>query len=195
MSKTYEKAPEEVTAALGEMMRRHHPELAREGVTIDVLMVSDIDEESGENVPTLKVGGYHAAATIKVVPLPQRALGHGDALLTIDAYTWDGLGAAERRALLDHELQHVELQCDDGGAVKRDDMKRPKLRLRLHDWNLQGFDIIAQRHGARALEVQAIRACQDRRTGQMRWEFDLDGENVASAVGRASAGETRPTAH
>ncbi len=172
MTKTFEKADNETKRLLVEMMRRFHPEITDAGVTIDVLFANNFDEDANENLPALKLHGYGAAAIIKIVPLQQRALGHGDALLTIDGYSWGRFNAPERLALLDHELEHIELVLGDGGEVKLDDMKRPRIRLKLHDWNLQGFDAIAKRHGEDALEVQAVRACRDK-SGQMRWDFTL----------------------
>ena len=42
-------------------------------------------------------------------------------------------------------------------VVKRDDLDRPKLRLRPHDWEIGGFGLIVSRHGANSLELQACR--------------------------------------
>jgi hypothetical protein len=76
-----------------------------------------------------------------------------DAEILIDMEQWEKLTDNQRLALLDHEITHLEVQVDDVGLVKTDDQGRPKLKLKLHDWQLGGFRSIAQRYGADAIEV------------------------------------------
>jgi hypothetical protein len=170
MAKTFEKAPSEVVKLVRDVMLMHHEPLAEAGVTFDVLMASDIDED-GENHQALKHHGYPAAAVIKIVSLADRALDNADVRLTIDAATWDSANSAQRRALIDHELMHLVVVLNDMKKPKLDDQNRPKLKMRLHDWQLGGFKDIAKRHGANAFEVQAVRACRDE-AGQFFWDFD-----------------------
>lgn len=167
--KTYEKADRATRSLVDEVMALHHPKLADASVTVDVLMVSDIDEESGEVHQALKAHGYPAAATIAIVPLNRRALGQADALMTIDVASWQSLSGAEQQALIDHELTHLTLVLGEDGAPKRDDLKRPKLKMRLHDWQLGGFVDVAMRHGESALEVKAARSCNNK--GQYYWDW------------------------
>ena len=183
------KAARDVVMLLVDVLHEHHPVLAACEVRVDALMADARTEKDAEK-RALKHGGYPAAATIAIVPLKRRALGQGDALLTIDAAVWDGLAPDEQRALIDHELTHLEVARDgaasaDGsrvvgvdpdtgemlGAPKADDLGRPVLRLRLHDWQFGGFTEIARRYRTSALEVQAVRACRDGR-GQYFWDFD-----------------------
>lgn len=193
MATTYEKAGAEVLELLDGAMRRWHPELAACGVTFDVLMASEIDEESGEVHPTLKLHGYPAAATVKLVPLAQRALKQADLLMTIDAATWSSLGNAERLAVIDHELEHVQVLADPRGFVtwnddegkavgspKRDDCGRPKLKMKLHDFEIGGFVAIAKRHRKRALEVQAVERLVDG-NGQFFWDWSTETRLAAAA--------------
>lgn len=177
MPKTYTKAESSIHSLIASCVDRWHPVLKACEVTFDALLESDIDDESGEERPSLKLHGYPCAAVVKVTSLKQRALGQADVLITIDAATWDRLSIDECEAVIDHELEHVGVLADQKGGhwltmemlnhpelparPKSDDLGRPRLKLRLHDWQLGGFAIVAKRHGQCALEVQEIRAAFD----------------------------------
>lgn len=184
MGTTYEKAPQEIVKLVRSVMQEHHAALAYCEVRVDVLMADGGEDKNGIKKPVLKLHGYPCAATVKIVSLKQRALGQGDALITIDQATWDGLDATERKGVIDHELLHLEVAAEGGGVVqvdpdtgaivgapKYDDHERPRLKTKLHDWQLGGFRQIAQRYGEKALEVQCVRQCQDSTTGQYFWDF------------------------
>lgn len=191
MSKTYERADKGTVLRLKEVMQRHRRDLVGSDVRIDVLFVAEHDDKSGEVFPALKNRGYPAAATIKILSLKERTLGLGDALMTIDTHAWKRMGESERDALLDHELEHLQVRADPGGfvsadgasavAAKLDDLRRPLLKLRLHDWQLGGFRSIANRHGESAPEVKAVRACRE--NGQYFWDWDL-GERLRVVGGK-----------
>lgn len=185
MPKTYERAGAAVCNTMQAVLDEHHLDLRRNRVRVDVLFVSDIDEDSGEVTPCLEEHGYPAAACVKVNAPPLRALGLGDALITIDAAVWAGLGTADRAALLDHELMHLEIKTKDGEVVT-DDQGRPALKLRKHDWQLGGFVDIAARHGSCALEVQAVRKCRGP-GGQYFWDFADEPARVRVDAGVAEA--------
>jgi len=187
MGKTYELAEDdsEVQIGLAEVRKRFHPVLEQCEVTVAVLAVSDIDEETGEIRPALTHNGYPAAATVKITSLKDRVLGIADAVITLDAATWADLDEAGRLALLDHELCHLQVRGGDKGLVgidrdrqldrhpRRDDHGRPVLTMRRHDWQLGGFREIAKRHGLKSLDVRAVRACRNEKSGQYFWDFDL----------------------
>jgi len=170
MTKTYQQADQTILDSITEIIREHHTLLDASDATFEVLFVSDIDKD-GEIHQALACHGYPAAATVKIHSLPLRALGLGDFLITVDAATWASLSTAERTALLDHELCHVEA-IENDGDFEHDDLGRPKLRLRKHDWQLGGFVGIAKRHHNRALEVQAVKRCKTE-GGQFFWDFDV----------------------
>lgn len=200
MAKTYHRDDGEAQEVL-DLALQWHPTLRRCGVRIDILFVDDYDDSTGESRPALKAHGYPAAATIAIVQPKHRALGLGDALLTIDTATWAGLPVRKRIALLDHELTHLEVLADDGGIVmwnevdercfgvpKLDDMQRPKLRIRLHDYQLGGFRTVAKRHAEDAPEADQVRALIGS-DGQVTWDFEatLAGQDFARSMGLGQA--------
>lgn len=166
MAIVLELARPEVHLMAREILESHHPEL-RMGIdkhgraeypTLCIMMAS-----GAENASSVQLHGYDCAAVIKVVAYDQRVDSRRDAEIKIDQRTWDEITEPQQRALLDHEITHLELVIDDKtGIVKTDDAGRPKLRLRLHDWQLGGFRSISQRYGPDALEVMEARKFQER---------------------------------
>jgi len=91
-------------------------------------------------------GGVKALGICRKIPLKERALGRGDAEICLDGEWWKDAPEPEQRALLDHELHHIEVKIIEG-AMACDDLGRPLLKIRKHDYELGLFTIIAQRHG------------------------------------------------
>ncbi len=183
MPNTYEQPSQDLRDMVQAALERYHPILHQCGVTIAILFIDDIDEESGESHQALKCNGYPAAATIAINPLKLRALKLADALMVLDAKSWSELDVEEQIALVDHELHHLQVRGFDRGFVglngagkidrsaKVDDQRRPVLKLRKHDWQLGGFAVVAKRHRAAAIEVQQAKSHLDRTTGQYAWDF------------------------
>jgi hypothetical protein len=151
MTTTYRPADPEVADLLQEVMNADHPRLAEAGVTV---LLQFAEAEGG---PALKLHGYPAYAIVKVVGLKDRAAGLPDCRIAIDQSAWEGHDDAWQKALLSHELEHVVVQEDEHGKVKEDDLGRPKLRLRPHDFQVGGFIRTIDRYGTSALEAQAYR--------------------------------------
>jgi hypothetical protein len=195
----YRKPTEQMVELLAKEMARHHQRLVDVDLIVDILAAHPKTDESGEPMePALKLAGYPCLATIKIRGPKDRGEGRGDAMLTIDGYRWDELDLEEKFALLDHELTHLELDCDGKGNVKRDDYGRPKLTIRLHDHQFGWFDAVAMRHGESSIEVQQFATFRDG-SGQLYWEFaaavpgnpgavDLDAESsdARGSTGKAS---------
>jgi hypothetical protein len=168
--KIYSKLSSDVLDHIARIQDEYHPNLT--DVTIEGLFVFD-DEKSSE--PVLKHQGYAAAATVKITPVRDRALGGADAVVTIDRATWVGLSAEQRDALIDHELYHLEWLQDGEGKPKSDVLGRPKLGMRRHDLQIGFFAEILQRHGDASFEA--------RQTRQMfavvaQMKFDFTGPKV-----------------
>lgn len=157
MGVTYEPCDEEVIALVDSVMRAYHTPLADAGVTTHALFARDYDETTGDAIQAVKRAGYPAAAKISVTSLADRARGIPDAKLVIDEYSWKHLDANRRRALIDHELQHLELSVDfHTMEIKLDDLERPKLKLRVHDFEVGYFRAVVLRHGKAAIEAEEI---------------------------------------
>lgn len=153
----YENAPAECRQICDRMIERYHGPLKGAGVTIDLLFAlprTDSDGEVPVDAVALKLHGYPVAAMVKVNSYKLRVQGHADAEIIIDGDRWPTWSADEKESLIDHELEHLELKSDGHGNLVRDDLDRPKLRMRLHDHEFGWFDSIARRHGKASFEVQ-----------------------------------------
>lgn len=159
MGRTFERCGKDVVDLIARVMKKSHSDLHGAGVTIDAMFVSAETKRDG-SVPALKVRGFEIAAQIKITSLADRTLGIADAKLTIDHLAWTRLNGASQTALVDHELMHLARhvkQPKKGPAISTDDMGRPLLKLRPHDWELTGFQAVVERHGEASLEVRAIK--------------------------------------
>lgn len=176
--KTYSASSADVEKHIERMQKDNHPDLAK--VTIGALLVHD--EESGD--PVLKHQGYPAAAVVSITPLKSRALGVADAVIVVDRSTWLMLSAAQRDALVDHELMHLKRVTDEETEEpKFDALDRPKLAMRPHDHQLGWFDEIARRHGEASCEIRQARQLLEQ-TKQLYFDF---GQVVAARSTRAPA--------
>lgn len=192
----YRQPTQNMLDVLQEEMVVNHQRLLDAEVAVDILAAHPKTDESGEPMePALKLAGYPCLATIKIRGPKDRAEGRGDALLTLDGYRWDELDEPEKRALIDHELTHLELDCDGKGNLKRDDYGRPKLTIRLHDHQFGWFDAVALRHGEHSQEVQQARAFRDA-SGQLYFAFAGDEYSVSikAALEDAAARTAAPSA-
>jgi hypothetical protein len=173
MTTTYDLAPDDITDRIAEVLMQYHGDLAEHGVTIGILVATS--DDPGE--PAVKKDGYPCAATIQITSYKNRCLGIADAVITIDSASWHTFTEAEKVAALDHELMHLELIFDKNGDLKTDDANRPKLKMRLHDWQLGGFAIIAERHGQASIESQEFRSTYHHYHQQLfKWSDDQGGE-------------------
>lgn len=151
----YEKAPQEVCDLVAEITSAYHGPLFDADVTFDLLFAhAETDDNGDAKGPALKLHGYQCAAVVRIVPYKQRVLGQGDAEIVFDGDRWDEWSDEQKRAIVDHEIEHLELAVDREGNVKRDDLDRPKLKMRKHDHQFGWFDSIARRHGQHSFEVQ-----------------------------------------
>jgi hypothetical protein len=188
---TFSAAPQELQVALHHMLEKHHPDLKAGGVELDVLLAHGPRNKHGNLIsPALKQAGYECGVLVQINSLKHRALGLGDVLILIDGDRWPDWTTRQRHAVLDHELEHIDVRWaiapdfDDEdrlvGEPELDDLGRPKVSLRLHDWQIGGFSSIAERWGNDALEVQAMNAALDA-NGQYLLPY-LDGIERSIAV-------------
>lgn len=151
---TYSKCPPTVDAIVRRIIAANHPELLECKVTIGPLFAFAPRDKNGMPTgPAVKLNGYPCAAVVRITPLKRRVQGLADAEIVIDGDNWKDWSDARQDALIDHELCHLELARDKGGAVILDDHFRPKLRMKLHDWQLGGFAAVIQRHGEESFDA------------------------------------------
>jgi hypothetical protein len=168
---TFQRCPKAVNDMANELMCRFetHTPLLDARVTIDfVFAFADIDEQTQQPIGNaLSKGGVKALGLCRKIPLKDRALGRSDAEISIDGQWWEAASDAERQALLDHELHHISVKVDKRGLV-RDDLGRPVVQLRKHDYEFGWFNVIAERHGRASIERQqaAEMMCDN---GQLYW--------------------------
>lgn len=153
MAKTYSKAPDEVTDRCAHIIKLFYPDLFAAEIRIDLLSISDEDAVG----PCLKHQGYGAAAVVRILDVKARTMGRGDAEIVIDEWTYLKMTEAEKDALLDHEIHHIELRTIGKTRIPiRDERNRPKMRLKRHDRQFGWFDAIAERHGQASGEVKQV---------------------------------------
>lgn len=167
--KTYSAASEDVLSTIARMHSQYHPEIAEASVC--ALFV--YDEDTG--LPVLKHQGYEAAAVVSITSTKQRALGVADALIVIDRAAWLSLTAAQKDALIDHELEHLDRVIskdteDSPAAPQFDSIGRPKLAMRRHDRQFGWFDDVARRHGEHSAEMRQANALVAQ-TSQLYFDF------------------------
>lgn len=162
--KTYTKAPADFRALIGDVLSHYHVELCDMGLLVDALFVyAPRDADGFPSGPALKSSsGYAALAQISVTKLKDRVMGRGDCEMLVDGDRVKNFDDARLRALIDHELEHLEF------TGNTDDIGRPKLKLRPHDVEFGWFDAVARRHETRSLEVmQATRFFGERSLRQL----------------------------
>ncbi len=169
----YQRASAECYDICNRMLEKYHGPLRDAGVTVDLLFATPKPAADGEIEPdavALKHHGYQVAALCKQNAYKLRVQGHADAEIVVDGERWPAWSEEEREALIDHELEHLELKADRDGNVIRDDLDRPKLRIRLHDHEFGWFDSVARRHGKHSFEVQQYETFRE--AHRQLWLFD-----------------------
>ncbi len=152
----YDKGTQAAVDAVAKVTHLYHPDLEEMKVTVQVLFAHKYDKD-GEAEPAMITRGHEVLAKISITNLQDRTRGIPDAKLVIDrVFGWARLSESRRLALIDHELTHLNLTLDKDGIVKTDDLGRPKLHMRHHDWELTGFAEICERHGEAAIEVHEM---------------------------------------
>lgn len=175
----YTLAPPDAVEMMKDLMAAFHPKLAQADVKIDLLFAFGEYNEEGElKSPPLKKDGYPCAGLTRKLAHKCRVAGRGDVEILIDGNRWtDEWSEEEKRALLDHELTHIQVkdEVDPGG--------RPEIAMRKHDWQFGWFDSVAQRHGGASFEVKQIREWLEN-ARQMWLPFDGEPEaQVEEAIG------------
>ena len=179
MGRAYQPASEEVIELLQRVTDEHHEDLADEKVYVAVLMVHpELDKQGRPKAPALMCHGHPALAKIRLANVAERVLAKYDAVMEINAPSWEKYPEESRLALLDHELEHLVICESNDGAPRRHGDGRPKLALRPDDWMFTGFASIVDRHGEHAPEVIVMRNLHERCQGL--FAFMEAGEPVSA---------------
>ncbi len=182
---TKPRGDDPIRELLVDAIHRFHGDLEEAEVFVGLLYAHPPEgSEADDDTPVLKLHGYACAALVRITPYRQRVQGMPDAVIEIDKGRWDKLDEAGQLALLDHELQHLELVRDDEGNIRADDCGRPKLKMRLHDVQLGVFDAIIRRHGKASLDAQMVAETAERyRQTVFAWGDDQVGGESAVPPG------------
>lgn len=139
-----------------------HTALVTARVRIDLAFAfCDRDEGGLAKNYALTKNGVRCLGIARIIGPKDRAMGRGDAEICIDGDHWETIPDADRRALLDHELHHLTPKLDQSGGFKLDDMHRPMIRMRKHDYEFGWFTIIAMRHRDASPERQQAKMMMD----------------------------------
>lgn len=151
------------------IIEKYYPEFVDKGLKIDYLFAhAKIDPKTGfPTGPAIKVHGVAARGKCKVVSLKDRAKGNGDVEITVDGDWWDEKETRDRQrtALVHHELHHIVME-----PVKVDDLGRPKVSMRDHDFQVGWFAVIANTYGTDSCECEQAKEVMDE-FGQYFWPF------------------------
>jgi hypothetical protein len=161
---TFERCPKEVNRLADELFQKFEENKPLENLKIDYVFAYGERDDVTEALlqPAIKDKGREVQGICRKTNLKERALGHGDIEICLDGDWWETATTPQRLALLDHELHHVVV------TDKTDDMERPIIKLREHDFEVGWFRVIAERHGRASGEcAQAAKVMLDH--GQAFW--------------------------
>jgi len=169
MSK-FQKASKEIAQFVNEVLFDWdvHQPLIDAKVKLDVCMAYGDQNDAGETEGVaIKRHGQRVLGLAKIIGLKDRAMGRGDAEIMLDGDWWEDATDEQKKALVDHELFHLRVK-----DMEQDDLGRPKLEMRLHDYEFGWFKAVAERHGENSIEQQQARLMMDT-DGQFFWpEFE-----------------------
>lgn len=132
-----------------------HTPLQTHGVRINLLFAyADLDTRGNPTGPAVMAQGYPAHALVRLTSYKDRVKGLGDCEMIIDHAFWEEQPVEVRKALLDHELTHIQVVFDEYDRPQKDKAGRPKLKLRKHDFQVGWFDSVAKRNGVFSIESQ-----------------------------------------
>lgn len=155
---TYKRASGDIMKLIVNVIKLWHKPLEDAGVKLSVLTAwPPLDENDQPKGRPIIHQGIPVLAYVKICSLKSRVQGVGDAEMIIDGPGWNDMNAAKKKSLIDHELEHLKIVFDSENTAKTDGEGRPKMKMRLHDWELGGFNDVAKRNGTESHEADAIR--------------------------------------
>lgn len=152
---TFEKCGLDVEKIASDLIASYYSDLKECEVKITYLYAFAARNKDGEpKGDAIKTSsGLPALAKVERTNLKDRVLGKADVVMSIDGDKWKCLSSDRQVALIDHELYHIVVRRDKEMNVLSDDIGRPLVEMRKHDWEITGFKEIAKRHGDSSIEV------------------------------------------
>ena len=149
-----EQAPIKVWEMGAAIIKQYHKDLNTVGVKLEYLFAYAPTNEAGEKKgAALKSHGYPCSGAAGIINLEGRVMGRQDGKVILDGDGWGRMSEQQQNALLDHEISHFLVARNLEGEAIYDDCGRPKLKMRLHDFQAGWFHDIAARHGAASAEM------------------------------------------
>lgn len=158
----YTRCGSDVGKLITKVMNAHHPELREAEPTFNCRFAWNDDG------PALKKNGVGCRAIIKITSLRDRSAGIEDVKLDIDGKDWEEMGEPDRLGLIGHELTHLVV-VRSKGIIKRDDLDRPKLKSRPHDFEVGAFKEVIETYKEHSPEAQAIQQAAQLVQGIFPW--------------------------
>jgi len=143
MSTSYVRCDEDVYEMLHELITEYRFDLVDCEATIALYFAAN---DKGH---AMKARGHQVLGKCKINNLVDRAQGKTDVTIFLDMDWWKDASSRRQRALLHHELSHVEVYDPEDGT---DDLDRPVLKSRYGDWDNDGFYQLAKLYGEDSCE-------------------------------------------
>ena len=172
MATIYHAPTPDALALLAELRREYRGDLDLAEADIRLVFASSDKPDK----PPMARKGQRVLGKCKVHGLADKAAGTADATITLDAVAWSLRSANQNRALLHHELEHIDTWHGD-----RDDDGRPLLKSRNADFEFDGFHSIIARYGADACEVANVSRVIKRHQGVFAFDAEPESEQWASS--------------
>ena len=164
----YTDITEDWSEEIAALIEKNHFDLNQVGASVAVLL-HETDSPEG-----LKLRGQHCYATARRTNNRERACGAADCIITVCSLRFNALRTRQKKAVLDHELQHFEPATDREGNYRRQ-QGRPVIKIRRHDREFGWFDEIAKRWGKDSIERLQCTGMLNDETFQESFQPSLPG--------------------
>jgi len=175
----YEQCPTDTQAQMLKVMKKHHKELVKAAALVLCIFADAGMDAEDKPKRAVKLHGVPCAATVRLKSAEDRVIGSPDAIIKIDKHIWADLPDIQRAALLDHELTHLVVEYDEHDEVAKDAANRPKLSMRLHDFEIGVFTEVVERYGQDALDAQNVQRLMESELGQQVFAFMEPDRKIA----------------
>jgi hypothetical protein len=165
---------------------RHNRRLA----DVKIELIAKYASQNADGEPrseALASNGHPVPAKVKIMSLEDRSGDEpsADARIILHGDLWGKLSAQMQVSILNTYLTRIQVQLDEDGSPKLDDVGRPKLTKQPWDFQICGFHEVAKEDGKHSLEVHNFRVLFDKH-GQTYLPWLDDDERAAPILEVAS---------